>query len=955
MNSKRAFFMSVSVQIARRWIVVAGVLAIAAGTMPSSAPLVIRAQAQASASDAISAEAMAQINALLREKASRGPVERKINSQLLYAMRAARGQAIAAGVASLEVALPYSSDNRLILDVRANVSGQLLQQLRQSGAEILQASAAYRSIQLRVDLNQVDAIAALPDVSYVQPKQAAMTNRFDGAIGASPVGRQSARRDGSGGLVPVRRAMDRTKLTSLIHSALGGPGAISDVGSKNSEGDVTHKANVARATFHVDGTGVKVGVLSDGVTNLAGSQALGDLGPVTVLPGQTGSGDEGTAMLEIIHDLAPGAQLYFATAFTSITSFAQNIRDLRAAGCDIIVDDVSYFVETPFQDGQTLASPTNGGVVIQAVKDVTAAGALYFSSAGNAGNVNDGTAGVWEGDFVDGGAAGPPISGIEAGQLHRFPGGLNFDTLNNNNTSRPITLFWSDPLGASGNDYDLFRLDSTGATVLAASTDLQTGTQDPFEAVTGGSTGQRVVVVKFAGVARFLHLNTNRGRLSVATVGQTHGHSTVTAPFSFGVAATPASGPFPNPFNSSNSIETFSSDGPRRIFYGSSGTPITPGNVSSTGGALLSKPDLTAADGVSVTGVGGFPSPFFGTSAAAPHAAAIAALVKSVRPGLTQAQIKSALLGSAIDIEAVGGDRDSGVGIIMADTAVAAITPVVARTRDGDFDGDGKADITVYRPSTGTWYTLKSSTSTLSSVTWGSSTDIPVPADYDGDGKIDVAVYRPSTGTWYILKSSTSTLSSVTWGSSTDLPVPADYDGDGKADVAIFRPSTGTWYILQSSTSTLASVTWGIGTDLPVPGYYDGDAKADITVYRPSTGTWYILQSSSLTLQTVAWGAPGLDVPVIGDYDGDGRTDIAVFRPSTGTWYILRSAAGFLSVGWGSSTDIPVPADYDGDGKADVAVYRPTAGTWYILKSSTLTLSTVAWGSSSDIPVTKRP
>ena len=137
-----------------------------------------------------------------------------------------------------------------------------------------------------------------------------------------------------------------------------------------------------RDSFNIDGTGIKIGVLSDGVTNLAASQASGDLGPVTVLPGQAGSGDEGTAMLEIIQDIAPGAQLFFATAFGGIASFAQNIRALRAAGCDIIVDDVFYFVETPFQDGQAtgVASNTNGGVVIQAVNDVTASGALFFLS-----------------------------------------------------------------------------------------------------------------------------------------------------------------------------------------------------------------------------------------------------------------------------------------------------------------------------------------------------------------------------------------------------------------------------------------------------------------------------------------------------------------------------------------------------------------------------------------------
>ena len=159
-------------------------------------------------------------------------------------------------------------------------------------------------------------------------------------------------------------------------------------------GDVTHRANLARGVFHTTGAGIKIGVLSNGVANLAASQALGDLGAVTVLPGQAGTGDEGTAMLEIVHDLAPNAQLYFATANTGITVFAQNIRDLRTAGCDIIVDDVFYFVETPFQDGQTAPSNTNGGVVTQAVNDVTAAGAMYFSSAGNSGNVDQGTAGV---------------------------------------------------------------------------------------------------------------------------------------------------------------------------------------------------------------------------------------------------------------------------------------------------------------------------------------------------------------------------------------------------------------------------------------------------------------------------------------------------------------------------------------------------------------------------------
>jgi len=274
-----------------------------------------------------------------------------------------------------------------------------------------------------------------------------------------------------------------------------------------------------------------------------------------------------------------------------------------------------------------------------------------------------------------------------------------------------------------------------------------------------------------------------------------------------------------------------------------------------------------------------------------------------------------------------------------------------ASTANPDFDGDAKADLGVYRASTGQWFVLRSSDGALQQVQWGMSGDVSVPGDYDGDGKADVAVYRPSNGVWYILRSSDGALQQVQWGVTGDVPVPRDYDGDGKADVAVYRPSNGVWYVLRSSDGALQQVQWGVGGDAPVPGDYDGDGKADVAVYRPSSGIWYVLRSSDGALQQTQWGASG-DTLVPGDYDGDRKLDFAVYRPSTGIWYILRSSDGALQQAqWGMPGDVPAPRDFDGDGKADVAVYRPSSGVWYVLRSSDGALQQLQWGGASDRPL----
>jgi VWFA-related protein len=275
----------------------------------------------------------------------------------------------------------------------------------------------------------------------------------------------------------------------------------------------------------------------------------------------------------------------------------------------------------------------------------------------------------------------------------------------------------------------------------------------------------------------------------------------------------------------------------------------------------------------------------------------------------------------------------------------------------GDFDGDGHADITVWRPNAGVWFIIpNTSPGSYTSIQWGTVSDIPVPGDYDGDARSDIAVRRPGTGVWYALPSnSPGTYTATQWGVSSDIPVLEDYDGDGMDDIAVWRPGTGTWFILPSaSPGTYTATQWGAGSDVPVPADYDGDGTADIAVWRLASGVWYILPSNSPgTYTATQWGMAG-DIPVPGNYDGDKRTDLAVWRPTDGVWYVLPSATpnSYTATAWGATGDKPVPGDYDGDGKTDPSVWRPNNGIWYILMSGTPG-SYVArqWGMEGDMPI----
>jgi subtilisin-like proprotein convertase family protein len=625
--------------------VVAGLAA--GGCSPPESPPSDEGNAQ------LSPAAAAQIETLLAEKAARSPAERKLNSSLIYAKSGRFDAALAnpeSGVRRLDQLDPQG---RYLVDIRGDMNA-VAPLIEAAGGKLVDVRS--RSARAWVPIDQVANIAASPQVASIRSAFQATTWRADrpGDI----KGRTRTYAD--------RVAAVQTAIAQWTPQPEGTPVAVTSVGAVNSQGDRAHAATRARRFFNADGTGVKVGILSDSDDFKEQAIASGDLpANTTTVPGEDGrpGAGEGTAMMEIVHDLAPGADLFFATAFTSPESFAANIRTLRFTyHCDIIVDDVIYFFESPYEDD----------IIAQAVDDVTADGAMYFSSAGNGGNADDGTSGTWEGDFKAAGTLATLPSGYT---VHTFGNGVIENRIELD--GGPLILHWADPgtldNPASSNDYDLFVLDNDLRNVVFASTDVQDGTQLPFEEVPFiVSAGLRVVIAAHpTAQPRALHTVLFNGEFALATGGSTFGHNSTAD--GFGVAAVDAAEASGGEFSGgpTTPIEIFSSDGPRKIFFDRDNTAINgdaPGQTfASHGGVTRVKPDFSAADGVSTTlPPGSGLNPFFGTSAAAPHAGAIAALVKSVLPTATVAKIRSALLTGSIDIEGSGADRNSGRGVLSA-------------------------------------------------------------------------------------------------------------------------------------------------------------------------------------------------------------------------------------------------------------------------------------------------
>ena len=289
--------------------------------------------------------------------------------------------------------------------------------------------------------------------------------------------------------------------------------------------------------------------------------------------------------------------------------------------------------------------------------------------------------------------------------------------------------------------------------------------------------------------------------------------------------------------------------------------------------------------------------------------------------------------------------------IEFVNSQVQIAPPVERASTAFDFDGDKKADISVFRA--GNWYMNRSNLG-FTAAQFGATGDKLVSADYDGDGKAEVAVFRGDDNKAYFhyLSSKTGVYTFAQFGIGTDVPAVGDYDGDGKSDFAVYRGGKNLGdasYIYYRPSGTpgadFTAIQLGAKGDVPVVGDYDGDKITDAAVYRPSTGIWYMMGSRD-GFKAVQFGI-STDIPVAADYDGDGKTDPAVYRG--GTWYLLQSTKGFTGVQFGVATDMPVPADLDGDGKDDIAVFR--AGTWFWLNSTDGGFKAMNFGVASDIPV----
>ncbi|MCS6988459.1 MAG: S8 family serine peptidase [Chloroherpetonaceae bacterium] len=557
---------------------------------------------------------------LIAEKSSRSAAQQKIESNVLQKIYAMREAGLTSQNALMRNAARFNDQYGVQVDERGRIYVYLrpmpstsFEQLEsialRNGATLGATNAEFKIVQAWVPFDKLETVAAHPAIASIQPVLRPITN----------------------------------------------------VGSAISQGRDKSRANVIHSRYNVRGAGVKVGVLSDGCDGFQQSIASGDLLGVQVIDNSAG-GAEGTAMMEIIQDMAPLANLAFATAFGGIAAFINNIQALADAGCKVITDDVRYFGEPVYQDGP-IAQKINQ---VATVNDV-----VYTVSAGN-NNLETYSTDLYVG-------MSPQTLTQLVGTVHNF--GTQASPDDNQTFTAPagfrvsVELQWADAFGASSNDYDLYIVDANNNTIVASGTSTQNGTQDPLEfaLINAGGTYRAIVHLKSGNPVPFkIFYRSFAGTASVSLsspaapqVANTGGHAAATG--ALGCAAVDAGTTATT--GSPSTIRSYSARGPVTIYNG--GYP----NLLE----VRNKPDITSFDGARVTGNGGFPTIFEGTSASAPHVAGIAALMRSANRNLNAATVRNIIRNTAVDLGTAGVDPVFGFGRADAYSAVTSVLEGIAQ------------------------------------------------------------------------------------------------------------------------------------------------------------------------------------------------------------------------------------------------------------------------------------
>ncbi len=790
-------------------------------------------------------------------------------------------------------------------------------------------------------------------------------------------------------------------------------GKASRVGATTSQGDWTIKADQARAAFGVDGTGVSVGVISDSFNDTIGGsvtgfacersvtgttpQGSGDLPPVVKVidPGPGGGTDEGAGMAELVTDLAPGAEILFHADGPTRATFAQGIIDLADCGADIIVDDVIYLAEPMFQDG----------IIAQSVQTVHDRGVAYFTSAGNNGSygIDDFYTDI---DPLAGSQASVP-TGVD---FHDFGGGDAFAEITvPAGGELDVVLNWNDPWsgslgpGASSDlDLHLYAAPDVNSTLLESSANGQGcslfggppgGT--PLEILGYANTSNSPETVYLA-VDHYCGPKTERIRVVVFDDGPPFSFEpgVFTDSTIFGHASSPAAvtlaavdyreiesgGTFDG--EPGINVEPFSSLGGRiPIYFDPAGNPLPGAPVNRL------KPDIAGPDGTNTTFFGsgdtegdGFPN-FYGTSAAAPHAAAVAALMLERNPARTPAATAAILENTALDIEpgapAIGPDGSdslSGFGLIDALAAVGGnIRPVASDDgpytvttgetltvdaaagilgNDSDPDGDELTSLLSGGPTSGVVALSADGAFTYIHDGGPSASDSFTYVANDGTvdsepATVTIEINPPNSpptalndGPFEVVRGATLAVEAAEGVLSND----DDPDGDQLSVAVVDEPSHGILalgpagsftYRHNGGPSTSDSFTY-VANDGRVdstPAIVGINVVSGVTVglVNTATGQWH-LRDEGGAVRVFYFGTPG-DIPIIGDWDCDGDDTPGLYRQSDGFVYLRNTndtGIGTIRFFLGIPGDIPLAGDFDGDGCDTVSVYRPGEGRVFI-------------------------